>query len=85
MSSYASSTTTRSSIDTTKSGKTTSNELLIESPILMPHVAKPSSKTRQAWEFVKRHAREHHESVNAAYATYYGAGQMSINNARVEK
>jgi hypothetical protein len=28
----------------------------------------------KAWKAVKKHAKEHHESVNGAYATYYGAG-----------
>lgn len=36
-----------------------------------------SSSTRRlssAWESVKKAAREHHQGVNAAYASYYAAG-----------
>jgi hypothetical protein len=68
MPSYAPSTTTLSSIDTLKSGKTTSTVYLVSSA----SSAKTPSKTQQAWKSVKKHAREHHESVNAAYALYYG-------------
>lgn len=85
MPSYTPSSTTRSSIDTFKSGKSTSNDSLIESPITMPAVTKSPSKTRQAWEFVKKHAKEHHESVNAAYAVYYSAGQGPRGTVREEK
>jgi hypothetical protein len=33
-----------------------------------------TSSMSKAWKAVKKHAKEHHESVNGAYATYYGAG-----------
>jgi hypothetical protein len=32
----------------------------------------------KAWKAVKKHAKEHHESVNGAYATYYGAGIYTV-------
>jgi len=33
-----------------------------------------TSSINKAWSTIKKAAREHHESVNAAYTTYYGAG-----------
>ncbi|KAH6653195.1 hypothetical protein BKA67DRAFT_536889 [Truncatella angustata] len=34
----------------------------------------PSNNSlKDAWAAVKRHAKEHHDSVNSAYAAYYGA------------
>jgi hypothetical protein len=42
-----------------------------------------SSKARSIWEAVKRHAKEHHESTNAAYALYYGQGQMRTKGQEV--
>ncbi|KAF2269976.1 hypothetical protein CC78DRAFT_528505 [Lojkania enalia] len=35
---------------------------------------KSPSITKKMWESIKKHAKEHHESVNAAYEVYYGQG-----------
>ncbi|KAF1970809.1 hypothetical protein BU23DRAFT_556517 [Bimuria novae-zelandiae CBS 107.79] len=83
MTSYASSTTARSSMDDMKSGVAASN--ISVTPSSTSSSTKSPSKTRKAWEFIKRHAKEHHESVNAAYATYYGQGQMSRRAPLAEK
>lgn len=40
-----------------------------------------SSSMSKAWEKVKKAAKEHHEGVNAAYATYYGAGASPAPSA----
>lgn len=38
------------------------------------NTATPSkSKVSAIWGAIKRHAKEHHEGVNAAYSAYYGA------------
>jgi hypothetical protein len=45
-----------------------------------------SSSVSKAWQSVKKAAKEHHESVNAAYATYYSGGvspSPSKNNSAV--
>ena len=39
---------------------------------------KSASSVSKAWKAVKKHAKEHHESVNGAYATYYGAGTSTV-------
>ena len=36
------------------------------------HTTTPKSKS--LWQFVKRHVKEHHDSVNAVYTNYYGQG-----------
>ena len=50
---------------TSASDKESSVSLLTKSPA----TSKPST-----WSRIKQHAREHHESVNAAYEVYYGGG-----------
>jgi hypothetical protein len=35
---------------------------------------KTTSRGRRLWNEIKRLAKEHHESVNAAYTAYYGLG-----------
>lgn len=50
--------------------------------------AKSTSSLSKAWKAVKKHAKEHHESVNGAYASYYGAGTsvpMSVHGSVVLK
>ncbi|KAH7076147.1 hypothetical protein FB567DRAFT_154700 [Paraphoma chrysanthemicola] len=42
-----------------------------------------STKARSIWESIKRHAKEHHASTNAAYALYYGQGQMRTRGQEV--
>ncbi|KAJ4983637.1 hypothetical protein SVAN01_10848 [Stagonosporopsis vannaccii] len=34
----------------------------------------PHSKTSRLWQRVKKHMKEHHESVEAVYANVYGMG-----------
>jgi hypothetical protein len=38
------------------------------------NTSKPQSRTRQLWTALKRHVKEHHESVNAVYENMYGYG-----------
>lgn len=63
---------TRSSMETTKTDITQSTASLLSSS----SSTKLPSKAKQIWSAVKKHAKEHHESVNNAYVYYYGQGQM---------
>jgi hypothetical protein len=61
-----------SSFDTTKSLFTSSTASLNTDS---NSVDKKDSNVSRVWQAIKKHAKEHHESVNAAYATYYGQGR----------
>lgn len=45
----------------------------VDSERSVESTAVSSSPSPSAWQKVKRHAREHHRAVNAAYGLYYGA------------
>ncbi|KAF1982692.1 hypothetical protein K402DRAFT_424431 [Aulographum hederae CBS 113979] len=59
----------RSSLDSTLTEETA----LLSSGLVAPS----ESKFKQAMKAVARHAREHHESVNAAYGLYYGGANVA--------
>lgn len=42
-----------------------------------------SSNMSKAWTSFKKAAKEHHEGLNAAYATYYGGGAMPVSSEMV--
>ncbi|KAK8052711.1 hypothetical protein PG996_012012 [Apiospora saccharicola] len=41
-----------------------------------------SSSGKGIWSTIKRAAKEHHQSVNAAYSTFYGMGTTGITNSQ---
>jgi hypothetical protein len=69
-----------SSLDHTKSAfevsttSLTSTTYTTTDPRSGSDTPKPQSKTRKLWATLKRHVREHHESVNAVYENLYGHG-----------
>ncbi|XP_014551919.1 hypothetical protein COCVIDRAFT_111625 [Bipolaris victoriae FI3] len=71
--SVSATTTPRTSTDKLNPWKSLSSATSITSSTCGSTLKEPS-KTRSLWISIKRHTREHHESLNAAYATYYGQG-----------
>ncbi|KAF2728212.1 hypothetical protein EJ04DRAFT_516765 [Polyplosphaeria fusca] len=65
----------RSSMDTTKAGSTSSTSSLTKHT----ESSNKDSGMKKVWQSIKKHAKEHHESVNAAYEVYYGQGRMHSN------
>ncbi|KAK8131640.1 hypothetical protein PG984_008078 [Apiospora sp. TS-2023a] len=41
-----------------------------------------SSSGKGIWSTIKRAAKEHHQSVNAAYSTFYGMGTAGLTNSQ---
>ncbi|XPS80231.1 hypothetical protein M3J09_012189 [Ascochyta lentis] len=64
-------TTPRSSIDLVKSNFKISTTSLSSSSTSQ---TTQRLKSSELWQSIKRRVREHHESVNAVYANYYGQG-----------
>ena len=65
--SYSTATTPRTSIELAK-------EPVVSSSAYSVNTATTSkSKVSAIWVAIKRHAKEHHEGVNAAYSAYYGS------------
>ncbi|KAF2030733.1 hypothetical protein EK21DRAFT_64889 [Setomelanomma holmii] len=77
--SLSTSTTPRTSIDLAKD----SASIITTSTSVSSTSASASSKARSVWESIKRHAKEHHESTNAAYALYYSQGQMRTRGQEI--
>ena len=78
-------TTPRSSVELAKDALKVDTSSLV-SYASHTETSQSSGKLNRAWQTVKRHAREHHESVNAVYALYYGQGyerQVLMGGERV--
>ncbi|KAF1997066.1 hypothetical protein P154DRAFT_622675 [Amniculicola lignicola CBS 123094] len=77
----------QSSLYTLDAEKPTKSEIAVSSASILSSDSSTTkrSKTKIIWEAIKKHAREHHESVNAAYATYYGAGTGNGQYTKFER
>lgn len=60
--------------NSSSSASSTMSNLTLDSIANMKATQQRPSTTRRAWEAIKKHAREHHASVNGAYEVYYGQG-----------
>jgi hypothetical protein len=67
--SYSTATTPRTSVELAKEAITSSASVTASTS--------SSSKARSIWSTIKRHAKEHHDGVNAAFAAYYGQGEVT--------
>ncbi|KAK7932546.1 hypothetical protein PG985_003258 [Apiospora marii] len=47
---------------------------------IMANTTKTGSSGKNLWSTIKRAAKEHHQSVNAAYSTFYGMGTTGITS-----
>ena len=56
----------------TTSLTTTTSATTVSQP--SPNTPMPESRTRRLWAALKKHVKEHHESVNAVYENLYGGG-----------
>ncbi|CBX97178.1 predicted protein [Plenodomus lingam JN3] len=78
--SASSATTPRTSLDMIKTPMKSSAESVVSSNTTLGDTSRASS----LWRSVKRHAKEHHDSVNAAYITYYG-GAVAVSTAKQQE
>lgn len=67
--SYSTATTPRTSVELAKEPVVSSSACSVNTAT----TSTSKSKVSTIWGAIKRHAKEHHEGVNAAYAAYYGA------------